>query len=90
MQRAAPIHRGLTGGVGIGNALFPDDGFVVTDDTGARAGSAEIKAEVIADDASFNDRRMATTAIRIILILSLIFPTLRAGTTYSISTSKGK
>ena len=69
MQRTAPVRWGLVGRIRIGDALLPDNGFVAADDTGARAGSAEIEAEVIADDASFNNRQTAETTARIVPIL---------------------
>lgn len=46
MQRAAPIQRSLRCSIGISRALLPDDGFGFVYDTGARAGGAEIQAEV--------------------------------------------
>ncbi|HEY4697057.1 MAG TPA: hypothetical protein VIH29_03505 [Gallionella sp.] len=41
-------------GIGIGDALLPDDGFDSINDTGTRTGRAEIQAEVIDGDMSFN------------------------------------
>ncbi len=38
--------------VGIGDALFPDDGSVAINDTGAGAGGAEIETEMINGEVS--------------------------------------